>query len=396
MSWIGSVIGAGIEAGSSIAANTSGKRQAKKARKWQTSERESMQKWAESRQSEELRQQYAKDAYDWNNYKSPLAYRNALREAGMNPDLAYSQQSGFSPSSVPSTPDTPGAPSAHLPATSSGESSMIAAGQTLANAALAESQIGKNRSDARASDSVTLLNGSEVSLNSERLKLTSAQTKHVLADIRTTSAMADKFLREAEKLVSEKAFIEASTAEKNQIIKELQSSFDDRMATYAYQHRKAMFDAGISQKTYETFSDFAKATLNLLNSQSYNNRASGDFLNEQRRGLFYSNEIEKLRSHWLKNGVAKDLKGQDKAVFDILTESFISQITGSAGMLQSQLELFQDYGELEAIMGIVNQTISAIGSVVSGVLIGKGLKTPRVSSSTTVPSTFDNWKYGDW
>lgn len=368
---IGSMISAGASlaggAGSAIAGGKMNKRasqEAARTREWQSREREASQAAQDEQIRKNLRYGWdyetSKDALDFSRYYSPAARMQALKEAGLNPDLVYQSGAGSgtmpsnsSPSMSSSGASAPSGPVADVGAGAGligqGIQTVSDIPRRIADLNLIDSQVQKNKSDSRKSDSEVLLNGSRIELTDAQRDWTNEDKNRILTDIRNMDIEANKLNAEIDKLRADERFVRASTQEKREIVKELKGSLDDRIRRYAYQNRKTLAEAGISE---EVLSYYANGLSDMLSSLAADANMK---INEAAR----SNELRRLDQKQY------SFHGNEATALEILQDMTFAMLENNSSLLSKSLDLLRTYGDAKEYTGIVSNVLSSIGSVVT-------------------------------
>lgn len=363
-------LGGASQALSGVASTISNAIVSKKTRQWQTSEREASQKWQDEQTRRNIEYQKRKEAYDYEHYNSPYARMQALREAGLNPDLAYGQGagSGMQQSSI-SSPSEVSAPSASLPDLSSGFNQF---GQGINNVIRSKHELDNIDADTdlkkkkgEEAESVTLLNGSKIKLtdsqsrwNEKDVERMTAQIKNLDADTNLTNARIGEVL-------SNKAFLKASAQEKKQAAYEASRTFQTRFQLIKEQFREEIARANISEKQL----DYIAGTLQANIEKAF---AERDSANSQ-SVLDYWNSIDANYSHQK----VYEFKDKDGNVVmsgtgaRILMDTMVSMASGQTQLLEKQLDLLRTYGSAHAIMSLASEFMSALGSAAAAVMAMK-------------------------
>lgn len=382
-------------AGSTIAGgkmNRRASREAARTRDWQTSEREASQ----LAQDEQIRKnlgysfdyEKAMKAYDFSNYSSPAARMEALRKAGLNPDMVYGSGIGSGTPASVSVPSlnssavtAPSGPVADVDAgaglVGQGIQSVTDAPRRVADLNLIDSQVQKNKSDSRKSDSEVLLNGSRIELTDAQADWTKDDKQRILTDIRNMDIEANKLNAEIDKLRSDTKFVKASTAEKREIVKELQSTLNDRIRRYSYQNRKLLADAGISEKVLEYY------TLGLdsmVDSLVYNARLD---MNE----VIRSNAQSQLDAK-----MYKDLKGDERTALELMQDITVAMMSDDASLISTQLAFLRQYGDWKAVSGIASELIRSIGDAATSIMATRYMGT-RIDKMKEKPVSVRGFGY---
>lgn len=360
-------------AGSTIAGgkmNRRASREAARTRDWQTSEREASQ----LAQDEQIRKnlgysfdyEKAMKAYDFSNYSSPAARMEALRKAGLNPDMVYGSGIGSGTPASVSVPSlnssavtAPSGPVADVDAgaglVGQGIQSVTDAPRRVADLNLIDSQVQKNKSDSRKSDSEVLLNGSRIELTDAQADWTKEDKQRILTDIRNMDIEANKLNAEIDKLRADVKFVKASTAEKRELVKELQATLSDRIKRYAFQNRKALAEAGLTERHLEYYENGISSMLLSLASDANLK------MNEAAR----SNELRRLDQKQYSFG------GHDATALEILQDITFSVLSNNSALLEKQLDLLKDYGDAKEYFGIVSTVIGSLGSVLRSATVAR-------------------------
>lgn len=240
-----------------------------------------------SRQEAQVERDWQERMYNTNNaYNSPAAQMQRYKEAGLNPDLVYSDGSLSSPASAPSAAgiaSTPSVGAAHLdnPFGDAGQiisqkrlvDSQARANDAKANRDNKESDIASARlvMDKAKSESEIRLNDSSVYLNHRIGELRHAELEQVAASVNNLNASTGRLLQETENLRKEievqderistlrfERFIRSQ--EFDQSVKESNSRIADNYAsaslkkqqkrTEVYRTSEAMNQAGITEQEY--------------------------------------------------------------------------------------------------------------------------------------------------
>lgn len=393
---VGSMIAAGASlaggAGSAIAGgkmNQRAQREAQRTRDWQTSEREASQAAQDEQIKKNLRYSYeyenAMKALDFSRYYSPAARMQALKEAGLNPDLVYQSGAGSgtmpsvsSPSMSSAGASAPGGPVADVAAgsglISQGIQSFTDAPRRIADLNLIDSQVQKNKSDSRKSDSEVLLNGSRIQLTDAQADWTKEDKNRILTDIRNMDIEANKLNAEIDKLRADQKFVKASTQEKREIVKELQGSLQDRIRRYAYQNRKTLAEAGVSEKTIEYY---VRGLDSMIDSLVYGARLD---MNE----VIRSNRQRQLDDKLYK------INGTESTALDVLQDMLVAFTTDNQAMLHTQLAILRQFGDAQAITGMTSQVLNALGGAITSIMAARymGAKTSKITEKPVTVKGF--------
>nr|DAW94328.1 MAG TPA: DNA pilot protein VP2 [Microviridae sp.] len=352
--------------------NKRASREAQRTRDWQTSEREAAQAAQDDQIKKNLRYSYeyenAMKALDFSRYYSPAARMQALKEAGLNPDLAYGSASGGTMPGASSPTMASGAASAPSgsvadvaagsPLISQGIQSFADAPRRIADLNLIDSQVQKNKSDSRKSDSEVLLNGSRIELTKAQSDWTKEDKNRILTDIRNMDIEANKLNAEIDKLRTDQAFVKASTKEKEEIVKELQSTLSDRVRRYAYQNRKTLAEAGVSEKVIEYYT---RGLDSMIDSLVFNSQLD---MNE----VIRSNRQRQLDDKLYK------LDNNERTALEIMQDISVAFMSDNSQLLSTQLAYLRQYGDWQAVVGMISQVLNSLSSGVSAYASARSIK----------------------
>nr|WEW54475.1 MAG: DNA pilot protein [Microvirus Sku14] len=338
---------------------------------YQTKEREATQAYNERLWREKM-------AYD-----SPMAVMQRLKAAGISPDLAFA---GGNVSQMFSTSDSPQAtpqtaPSAPTPA---GIQQSMQAASDFGNIFMKAAQLDnlnsatdKNKTESRKNDSITLLNGEQMALTKSQREWTDENKKYIQSQIRTSEATAEKIRKEISLIPTKLAGMKLDNATKEQSLKEARQSFDDRMKIYVYNRRKALADAGVSEKTLANYQDYMDAIIDEIDSRSYYESTQGHIA------------AQDLNMTELTNAALKQVRNKEgDNIFTIMAEVTAATLENNSALLSKNLELLENYGDAEAIIGMVTQSLGTLLHAVTAAIVGSRLggagKVARGATSATV------------
>lgn len=358
-------VGSAISAVSGIANAIMNKKENDRNRKWQTSEREASQKWQEEQTARNI--QHQKDLYQWQQemYTSPAAQLSLLKEAGLNPDLAYGN--AVSGSSMPSV-TSPTSATATSPNTYSYDSAF----RTISSSALSAAEISKlnseadlNKEKSKTENSIRLLNGSYVELTNAQRDWTFEDKKRISSQISNLDMDTLKAKEEIDLVIQNRKFMEASTDEKKQVVYEMMNTFSTRFDTLKWKERRAFTELGISEQDLSYLKQSLSNRLELL---SQNVEAA-----KNQNVLSYWDVVDANYQH---TKVYKDAKGNSLGTgARILYDTMVAMATGQSAMLETQLDLLQTYGDAHAVISLASQFISALGSAAASVMAARYMST---------------------
>lgn len=363
-------IGGASQALAGVASSVSNAVIAKKTRKWQTSEREASQKWQDEQTKRNIEYQKQKEAYDYEHYNSPYARMQALREAGLNPDLAYGQgaSSGMEQSSI-SSPGEVSAPGASLPDVSSGFNQI---GQGINNAVRSKHELDNIDADTdlkkkkgEESESIALLNGSKIRLTDSQARWNEQDIERISTQIKNLDADTNLANARIGEVLANKAFLKASAQEKKQAVYEASRTFQTRFQLLKEQFREEVARAGITEKQL----DYIARTLEANIEKAFAERDSA----KSQSVLDYWNGIDADYSH--QN--VYEFKDKDGNVVmsgtgaRILMDTMVAMASGQTQLLEKQLDLLRTYGSAHAIMSLASEFVSALGSAAASIMAMK-------------------------
>ncbi|UPW41313.1 DNA pilot protein [Sigmofec virus UA08Rod_4138] len=378
MDWTG-IAGAGVQLATGIGNLIQGKknresaeREARKNREFQTSERKDSQKWQEEQTKNNLRYQVQKEAYDFDKYYSPMARMAALKAAGLNPDLAYGSAigSGMSGSAVV-TPSAASASPGSVADLTTGEQQSIAGSNQIAGAVQTGINAAKGVADIKSQNTVTLLNGAKVRLTEAQTGFTKEDTKRITQQYRNLVIEAGKLNAETANIIQDTTFLKASTAEKNQLVSDMQRTIDLKIDALRSQYQHDLSEIGLNNEALEFLKQSFQDRLDSL--RFANSKAEIDALNAKQQWRF--------SQQWTKVG-DKEWKTNARILYDTV----ISAITSNAGLLETQLDIQKNYGQAHSIVQIASEIVRAIAAGLAAGALGKKLKGDK-TPVTPLPST---------
>lgn len=371
---VATLLGSGISAAASAGGNVTTAFTNKANRKWQTREREASQRF----QMAEADRAYdrARKFMDWeqSNYTSPAATMRRLKEAGLNPDLAYGGISGGVGNPFGSTPSAPSAPSPHtLGYDVSGYSK---AGDQLIQGKLAESQAKLNDSNANKANADARVSDKQIEVFDSQIKFTDAQTDWTKEDRQRISKQMtvldqtyQNMTAEYDKIKADTAFQKSAKDLNEQQLREMKDTFKIRLDSLkvSYRDLKAKTDIDESQAQwyadtlgYRVFESFAKAKQGSLDNAVTQFQVDvNDYLKKHSAGA------------------------DSKRNFQIMADMTIAMMTHNAGLLEKQLDLLRTYGEAHEIVNMVTQTLNSISQGIQSI---KGTKAMPWNFMDAAPS----------
>lgn len=343
----GPVLGAGVSAAGNLVNSGISYRKQKKLLKRQ-------QNFAhqERLEAEEYQRRMWHETFNAQNaYNDPSAVMARLKSAGLNPDLYYGGNAQFASQGGATLSSNAGQA---MPVTPAGEASAMAGFDNIGTLAreistinLQDSQSELNRKKADTEDTIQLLNGAKVALTDEQTKWTKGQQRHIETEITLMQKQGEKI----DALIRN---IDMNTDLTEQQLKELKDSYNDRMKQYYLANEKLYREIGLADATIRNYDDYMEAFIDNLDSQTNINVENRKIVAKE---AFYANE--ELTA--LKARLRGDIKSKEQQnLFDAMVSCFEATFTGNEAMLQKQLELLQTYGDAEAILGIVGNSLSAI------------------------------------
>lgn len=380
---VAGVAGAGVQLATGIGNLIQGKknrksaeREAQKNRDFQTSEREASQHWQEEQTKNNLRYQVAKEAYDFDRYYSPTARMAALKAAGLNPDLAYGSAagSGMSGSAVV-TPSAASASPGSVADLMTGENQSIAGMNQLASSVQSGINAAKGVSDIKSQNTITMLNGAKIKLTDAQTGFTKADTKRITQQYNNLIIEAGKLNAETDKIISNTAFLKAATAEKNQLVSDMQRTIDLKIDALRSQYERDMSEIGLNAEALRFLKESFHDRLDSL--RFANSKAEVEALNAKQQWRF--------SQMWSKVG-DKEWKTNARIIYDTV----ISSLTSNSGLLETQLDIQKNYGKAHAIVQIATEFVRALAAGLAAGALSRKLKTGDKTPGSLVepiPST---------
>lgn len=387
MSWLGGV----GQVASGIASSVTSAVTAKKTRQWQSKEAEKERQWQDEQTRRNIEYQKAKEAYDYEKYNSPYARMQALKEAGLNPDLVYQSPTSSTMQESPvASPSSSSAPSAQNPDISSGFSqigkgldSLVRTRHELDNID-ADTDLKKKKG--QEAESITLLNGSKVKLTDSQSRWFKEDTERISAQIKNLDADTSKLNAQISEILANKRLLEASAEEKQQAVYEASTTFQVRYQLLKEQFKEEQAKAGISEKQLDfisrTLEDNIKKVVAERKSTEYNTVL--DYWNSVDADYSHSHiyEFKDDKGNVINRGTGAR----------ILMDTMVAMASGQSQLLEKQLDLLRTYGSAHAIMSLATEFINALGSASASIMAMKfmsgkgGVKALPLMQSSSAPA----------
>lgn len=377
------VIGAGISAlggaGSSIASGSMNR----KTRKFQREENEKTRQF----NAAEAEKAYQRQLEFYDRYETPASKMAMYKEAGLNPDLIYGNALGGSLPSVQSASSSPASTPSPLDVGAGIRDASNQIASAVQNYPLREAQKQnieadtlKKESEKDVNDSVVLLNGEKIMLTRSQDSLTKEQKNRVTKQISNMDIEADTMRKNLELLDTEIANNNLSADEKRQVIYEMRTTFENRFKQLQYSMRKDLAEAQISEQELDFIRETISDRINIVSQEARQAAMSSNLMQFEVEDVTYLHK----RFH--------DKYGRDLGTgAQILMDMMVAAATSNTALLETQLDLLKDYGDVHAITSIVSQLIGSIGSAAAGVAAmkyfgGKSLGGKPVGFPTTSKS----------
>lgn len=364
MSWLdqfaqssggGSLLSSGLNAvTSAISSRKQYKRQKELLnlqQQFQTSEREASQDWQ-------------KMMWDLaNQYNSPMATMQRLKQAGLSPDLMYGQNgvSAMMSGSVPASTNG-SAPSVPTPA---GEASSMQSSAALGDAALRAAQIANLDSKTGLNKVLTTHEGEKIPLTRAQLDWTKEDINRLSSTIQVMGQSMDKVRIEIDNLTKEGKILDDR-------IKELSATFDERVLSYAYDNRARLAKIGIDEKTLEHLVPILRgqaldymASAQLKSMQAKSEEDRDKILKEEFR-LINLDRIEAWQEFQAKRNYGLS-RGDASHVYNRAVELQQAMLEGNYALFMKQLENFHEFSTAQIWIDMITQCVGCIFSGASSV-----------------------------
>ena len=374
-----SAIGAGISAIGSFFSNRSNAKAANKLFDKQASF---------AREESQKERDWQEAMYNKNNaYNSPAAQMQRLKDAGLNPDLVYSDGSLNSPSQAPAGGAMAPTPTVGAPRF---ENPFADAGQIIANKKLIESQ-------ARVNDSQANRNNKEVEIASADLVLRQAKNE---SDIRLQDStiylnhrMGDLTHKQGEKIAAEINNLNSSSAklaQETELLRKSLTEMDERIATIQFERflRSSEFEQSVKESNSRIASNYADASLKKQQKRTEvyrtNEAMSQAGITEQEYRIAVATYVEQVA------GVKARSQTDVQTLEKVKKQLGILDIESARAQFNFDNE--KDFKRLQLTMGLVNDFI---GNCTDAVVAYKSFGLSKLlKGGKTPPATPPSWSGG--
>lgn len=366
-------ISAAIQAASGLGSAFANSNLNRKNRKWQTSEREASQKYEDWQIRQNL--EYLKGYRDWEQekYTSPAAQIRLLKEAGLNPDLAYGSIGGSPVDSIPTGVSAPSAPSVSSHGFDSAFNQISSIGDHVARAGLIDSErhlnestSDLNRKKSEESDSVIRLNDAKIDLTDAQADWTKEDRNRIITQVENLQTLTNKTKQEINNLIADERLKRLSADEKAQVISEMKKTFDTRFNTLRWQERRSFVELGITEKEFEKIQRTFEYAIDKFIDESLSTKykSKSDFFALLDQEYMHQFSIQK--------------DGSSKSPANILMDLTVAMAQDNAATIEKNLDILNKYKDAHEIINVASQLYSLLSQVM-GIDFIKSIS-PKISA----------------